>query len=247
MTELAVVAPVHALNPITALKYQWALTSKLDNARYKAHFLRQSDMNKHVTLMQDSYTRPFVLAQYAEDIGAREIVLPFAKDQYGETIEKVEETLLGMAVSRDSADILRGLRPHIMLVPQGEDVFHWANCLRLCIARYLKAAKEYPKLFPFAPVIGILAGFLSRLPQTALDYIRNVLTAIQLRFKVELHLLDWNTLTTYGISFRSVSTMVPYIRAANLIFITPQFLDRRFTLVEEDKVFFYIKQLRKKL
>lgn len=248
MAELAVIAPIHALSTVTALRYQWALTSKLNDEHYKRFFLRMSDTDKHVTLMQDDKIRSFLLAQYAEDIGAREIVLPYAKDQYNETVELINETLMGMAISRDSAEILRGLRPHIMMVPQGEDVFAWSRCLQYSIEHYHRAAKLHPKIFPFVPTIGIRAGFLANLEPPFLDDVQKVLVAKVVKYRVELHLLEWNTLTTFGIAWRSISTMVPFIRASGVLFnITPQFLNRKFSSKEQDTAEHLIRQLRRRV
>lgn len=250
MTELAVIAPVSALEPITSLRYQWALTSKLENRSYSKFFLHQSDCNKHVTLMQDNNIQPFQLAQLAEEIGARELVLPYVENNYYETLASIEETLMGMAVSRSSAEILRGLRPHILLVPpMGADVFKWSSCLNSCLATYLEISKKYPKLFPFTPTIGLRSLELLKLePELELSYVRDIVGYYVSRHSMQIHLFEWNTLTTFGLNFRSVSTMIPYMRAAGIYFnITPRFLDRRFTEAELIVAKQQVKSLRKKV
>lgn len=197
MTEFVGIAPIPHLSELNHQQMYLALMHLCWSTRYTEYYQGRSDYNRYVILdnsLHEGHVFEIIpIVAMAEQISAKEIIIPDAVEDGEETLRKTERAFMAIAMDRDTQEILQGLRPAFHVVPHGKDIAEWLRCLRRLIGLYDKMKIAYPTLFTQPLVIGFPAQYAYNVFNHGdCESVVKALKVAQREHKVQCHILGWD-------------------------------------------------------
>lgn len=218
--KTGLICPIPHLGEFGTGEFSLILDHLCEIPEYLNHYKMMARKGAHIML--DNSAHEFgqgngyeQLLERATEIGARELVCP---DQLFSSTGTIMLTTQALNYYHDMSRSVQ--LPQLVLVPQGESIYEWGNCLNTLV-------KAFDRRFPGQKfTIGISKDY-EMWPRGLTNLLTRFIRPLRADYSFDVHLLGWGrdlaALSSIAANFpwiRSVDSAKPFVYASNEIALT---------------------------